>query len=492
MRSAPWTLVAALVVSSAPAAARLPNIAAAELAARAAEVPVGTQARFNQLEVEDTAESLDLVLERFEVFAPDAEIVVHGPAGERRMPAPRHAYFRGRVAREPGSHAFLGVQVDGTVQGIVVRGGETYLIDEPPPARGARSGATGETTSGTRASGRVRLRHASAEALAKTSGEGFECAADHGMEAPDPLRDLGLGDPGASPGGGPAPLAEAASTWGVRVAIETDHEFYAKFNSVAKATAYVGNLLGYVSLRYQAEVGAALNVQSLSLWTRSGDPWVQTSTTCGLMEFGRYWNKNKSGVQRTIAHFLSGKSLGGGVAWIGVLCSGAFTASAGCPGLGTDAPWGGAYGFTASVSGGFDPANPRVMWDVVAVAHEIGHNFNSPHTHCYNGLGGSASPVDGCASAQGCYAGSATLPGPAGAGSGTIMSYCHLVRGSWSDIAWSFGTNHAYGTLPGRVPARMAAHLQSRAVSYPSCFASPLAVDGFESGLVPPWDGKTP
>ena len=481
MRPASSTLLVALVLSSAPAAARLPSLAAAELSSRAAELPVGVQARVNQLEVEGTGEGVDLVLERFEVFAPDAELVIHGAGGhERRLPAPRHAYFRGRVAREPGSHAFLGVQADGRIQGIVARNGETYLVDEPPPVPGAR------------AAGSVRLRHASPHALEKARGEGFECAAGHDLQAPDPLAELGLGAPG-EPLEGFQPAAAAAATYGVRVAIETDYELYAKFNNVNAATAYVGNLLGYVSLRYQAEVGAALNVQSLSLWTTPSDPWAQTSTVCGLMEFGRYWNKNKGGVQRTIAHLLSGKSLGGGIAWLGVLCSGGFNANANCPGVATDAPWGGAYGFTASVSGTFDPANPRVMWDVMAVAHEIGHNFNSPHTHCYNGIGGSSSPVDQCRTGEGsCYAGAQSLPGPPGSGSGTIMSYCHLVRGSFTDVGWSFGTSHPYGVQPGRVPARMSAHLQSRATSFPSCFAATLTSDGFETGMVPPWSGKTP
>jgi hypothetical protein len=477
-------LLAALVVSTAPAAARLPNVAASELAARAGELPVGVQARVNRLEIPDTAETVDLVLERFEVFAPDAEIVVHGNGRERRLPAPRHAYFRGRVAREPGSSAFLGVQADGRVQGIVVRGGETYLVDEAPAVPGARS-ARG-----------LRLQHASARALEKASGKGFECGTGHALEAPDPLAELGFGGPAGS-AEGPQALAAAASTYAARVAIETDHEFYLRFNDVTAAAAYVGNLLGYVSLRYQAEVGASLLVQSVSLWTTPSDPWASWTqsnggTSCGLAEFGRYWNKNRAGVQRTIAHFLSGKSLGGGVAWIGVLCSPSFPASMSCPGIPTDAPWGGAYGFTASISGTFNAASPTVMWDVVAVAHEIGHNFNSPHTHCYNGLGGSASPVDGCASAPGCYSGSATLPGPAGARSGTIMSYCHLVRGSWSDIGWSFGTNHPYGNLPGRVPSRMTSHVQARATAYPACFAAGLVSDGFESGLTPPWSAKTP
>jgi hypothetical protein len=108
----------------------------------------------------------------------------------------------------------------------------------------------------------------------------------------------------------------------------------------------------------------------------------------------------------------------------------------------------------------------------MSVAHEIGHNFNSPHTHCYNGIGGNSSPVDQCRSGEsGCYAGTQALPGPIGVGSGTIMSYCHLLSGSYTNIKLTFGTNHPYGVQPGRVPSRMNSYVAAVAASNPSCLA---------------------
>jgi hypothetical protein len=145
-----------------------------------------------------------------------------------------------------------------------------------------------------------------------------------------------------------------------------------------------------------------------------------------------------------------------------------------------------------------------VVWDIVAVTHEIGHNFNSPHTHCYNNVGGNASSVDQCRSGEvdghgACYSGAQVLPGPAGAGTGTIMSYCHLLSGGMSNISMSFGTNFGFGVQPGRVPTRMLAHVNSVASFNPACLA-PVAssagifADGFEGGTLPgAWNGgKTP
>ena len=72
------------------------------------------------------------------------------------------------------------------------------------------------------------------------------------------------------------------------------------------------------------------------------------------------------------------------------------------------------------------------------------------------------------------------------------MSYCHLFRGSYTDLSLTFGTSHPYGVAPGRVPSRMTSHVQSRASSNPSCLAytagpSAIFTDGFEAGTMAPW-----
>ncbi|HEY0554112.1 MAG TPA: M12 family metallo-peptidase [Thermoanaerobaculia bacterium] len=480
--------------AAAPAnAAAVPSIDSADFARTAATVAVGSHLRLADAQLTDTGETAALVLERFEVFASDARITVHGEGGDQVLPAPKHAYFRGVVEGKPDSRAFVAQLEDGTTQGMVSADGGVYLIGGDP----AEAKALG---------GPLQLHRVDPVLLKSARNESFSCAQDKLAKLPGsaPVRDFtaaasGAAASGAGGAGAAAPQALAAHT--ARVAIESDHEFYALFNNAATATTYIGNLIGYSSTIYTAELNTSLVVASVSLWPTTTDPWTQTDTLCSLLEFGKYWNQNHTGDARTIAHFLSGKASGGGVAWLSALCHAPFSsgAAASCPGLGAETTnWGGGYGYTGNLSGNFNVNAPSVVWDILAVTHEIGHNFGSPHSHCYENIGGNANPIDQCYSGEsGCYSGATSLPGPAGLGSGTIMSYCHLTRGSYSDVSLSFGTGFAYGVQPGRESAQMNGYVSSVVSSNPSCLA-PVAVpgvfsDGFEGGLLPgPWSGKTP
>jgi hypothetical protein len=242
---------------------------------------------------------------------------VHGPGGkERVLPRPKNTYFRGTVEGEPESRVFLAVLEDGAVQGIVKRGERLdFLGSEDAPER------MGE--------GPLRMREVTPFALDTMSNPQFACGNAELPEQPRSIDQM-LAEQLTSTGGlnvqTPVAQALALPTRTARVAIETDFEFYQLFNNTATATNYIGNLLGYDSaIAYIPELATSLQVSSVSLWTTSGDPWTQTSTFCGLLEFGKYWNVNRTNVSRTIAHFLSGKGLGGGIAWLGVLCSGGFS-----------------------------------------------------------------------------------------------------------------------------------------------------------------------
>ncbi len=420
---------------------------------------------------------LVLDLARFDAAAPGARLTLHGAEGASERPLPATVHLRGWVEGRAGARAAIAVHEDGELRAIVSDAGGI-----------AHARARGDQP--------LRFARPSNDRAAPA----FACAAD-GLEGPDgPVDEL-------------APIVAAFDALGAidapavashtaRVALETDHEYYQRFGNATAASEYALDLIAFASTIYEAELDTGLAVASLSLWTTSADPWTQSSSSCGFYQFGGYWNENHAGDPRTLAHFLSGKSTGGGIAWVGVLCSGAFSVSGlSCPGMATSGSYGGAYGFTGNISGSFEPDDPQPVWDIIAVAHEIGHNFGSPHTHCYAGYGGVSAHVDQCAtsSSSGCYpSGAITLPGPdsvtggsPGQGNGTIMSYCHLLSGGYANIELGFGLGHPYGVAAERVPQRMAAHVASRAGTYPSCLA-PLAAgtiftDNFESGTLARW-----
>ena len=419
--SATWADPSARVRAKDPALGRI-----------ARGLPAGGKLRVDGLRIDGIASSLDL--ERFEVWAADAEVLVDGA----RHAAPQTAYFRGTVEGDPESVVFLAVRPGDGVAGLIARGGAYHGI-----GRVRRSGA-------------LRTRKVD---LSHVDGVPFGCETDSLPRLPAPSA-LVTGDA----------VSEAASTaaYTARIAVETDYEYYAKFNDTTKALDYMGDVIGYASVIYSREVNTSLVIS----WSRAvdrgrrRDPWTATSgTSAALDEFMAYWRANMGGVNRTLAHMLSGKGLGGGIGYIGVLC---------------DTQYG--YALSGNIDGTFswdgdaahDPAS--VVWDIIVVSHEIGHNFNSPHTQDYCNYGGSPDPVDRCY--QGCAGAGIGLPtctatpSAFGGGKGTIMSYCHQVGGGYANIAMTFGQGHPCGTLPDRVPAQMRAHVVQRAAAFPTCLAA--------------------
>jgi len=116
---------------------------------------------------------------------------------------------------------------------------------------------------------------------------------------------------------------------------------------------------------------------------------------------------------------LSGNG-GGGIAYLNGLCS-SFTGVSYC----------GVFGFYNQV--------PTYSWDAMVVAHELGHNLSSKHTHAC-AWNGNNTALDGCGPQAGYTEGcSASIP----SNGGTIMSYCHLLGG----VGINF--NNGFGPQPG-------------------------------------------
>jgi hypothetical protein len=402
-----------------------------DLVATVRRVPLAGDLRLTGLQLAGLPGTSDLDLERFRVFTPDARIVIDGT---RERAVPDNLYFKGRITGDPGSRVLLTLRQTGELRGVVLRGGELWVL-----AGGSGTGIVAPGLVGRRAEPDVEL----AEHIAA-----FSCKTDRLV----PQDDL---SPSPPPLSTPSIVIEpaAAPSHTARVALETDYEYYAQFGDETDALDYAADLVAYSSTIYQDETDTSLEIDYTSIWTTPSDPWEETSCELMLYEFRDYWNDSRTGVDRTIAHMLSGKNTGCGIAYVGVLCH----ASLG-------------YGLSGGLNYNFDINSPGIGWDIMVVSHEIGHNFGSPHTHCYAGWGGSSQPVDKCYSGEpGCYSGPQSLPCSGQSGCGTLMSYCHLYPNSYSDISLTFGKDHPHGVEPDRVPERMQAHVVSRANSYPGC-----------------------
>jgi Metallo-peptidase family M12 len=408
--------------------------------------------------VQSGSATVTLELRRFEVFARDAELRVDdGHGNVQRLPRTRTRYYTGTVDGS-GDKVFLAVEDDGRARGIVDGHGKAASLAAGPAQR---------------------LRLVPMDMAAADDSGGFHCDSDDLAQARAIVESAQAAPTQSAPG---QARPRGQRPYRARAAIETDYQFFQKFTSAQQALDYVGDIIGYASTRYLSEIDTRLEIVFVRLWSSADDPWNETMTNCSLYEFGAYWNANMTGVSRSFAHMLSARTTGGGSAWVGGLCSTPFSAPIAC-GFGNGMlPVGGDYGFTGSLRANFNAGSPQPLWDSVSPAHEIGHNFNSPHTHCYGGIGGNADPIDRCYNAQtNCYAGATQLPGPAGSGSGTIMSYCHLLSPGFSNISMSFGTGHAYGVAPERVPARMSDYVNSLAQTRPACIVDEtLFADGFD------------
>ncbi|MFN8355571.1 MAG: M12 family metallo-peptidase [Spirosomataceae bacterium] len=210
-------------------------------------------------------------------------------------------------------------------------------------------------------------------------------------------------------------VQESVSCKVVDIYFEADYAMYQKFGSSTTSTAnYVTSLFNQVATLYRNE-NLAIRISGLTIWTNT-DPYAEnTSTSTALTDFRTTLNQNFTG---QLAHLLSTRSLGGGIAYVDVLCAKSY-----------------AYGVSA-IDGVFSEV-PTFSWDVMVIAHELGHNFGSLHTQSCTWPGG---PIDNCVAVED----GSCNPGPAPVNGGTIMSYCHLT---------SYGINLAngFGPLPGNL-----------------------------------------
>lgn len=360
----------------------------------------------------DPSRQVDLILSPSAALAdtPAVDQIVVGAHGDlAALPVPpRGAFLSGQVVGDPASTAFLASSAAGTF-GFVQSGGVTWIISSGPYGSGLPTVAYNVTDLPDGWIDPPSWTCATAEA------------------APEPPSDGGVAD---------VPPCRQ-----FRIAYETDYEFMTRFGGDANAASgYIATVASALTTIFQRDLGARLSASYFRLWNTSSDPWSAATTTEQLNEFRSVWVNTMGGVQRDLAHFLSGRNLGGGVADLPGLCSGSSFG----------------YGLSSGINGSFPTPladNSSQNWDIYIVAHEVGHNFGGVHTHSL------VPPADGCGLVP---------PDCSGASQGTLMSYCAFCGGGVANIVLGFHprnitdmTNYLAGrpcdyTGPARPPVAVA------------------------------------
>ncbi len=381
-----------------------------------------------------------LILKRFEVLTPDARITLTGKDGDSSMPFPSIAHFSGKLEGEPDSAVYVSAQQDQLVAFVRSNAANAYV----GPSEGTNSYV-------------VRTAESPANQLPVPAP--WSCGTE---ELPAALT------ANAEPNY-PLPLGPLTGLKQAAVRVETDQELLAKFaGDVGKMGTYVATLYGAINVIYERDLALHLAVAEVHAWTTT-DPYVGPTTLDQLNQLGDWWHANRStaAYPRAMVHLLSGVSVSGGIAWVSVLCSGDFGANG--------SHWGGAYGVT-QVYGTYPSL---AFWDQLAVAHEMGHNAGSPHTHCYS------PPIDMCYSGEpGCYTGPISVPPE----KGTIMSYCHLIApGYYSNVNLIFHTRCINETMKPEIASASCLTQASTFLDVPPShpffsFVETLVANGVTSG----------
>lgn len=196
---------------------------------------------------------------------------------------------------------------------------------------------------------------------------------------------------------------------------ECDHDMYQKGgNSIQGALNQFEAMFNGTAVLFEVET-INIGVKAVKVWN-TPDPYTYASSFTALDDFQAAGNAANWPGQ--LAHLLSTRPLNlGGVAYLDAICT-SFR-----------------YGFS-NIDFFFNDL-PAYSWTLSTIAHELGHNFSSPHTH---NCGWEVEPgvfgqIDSCWNAEGnCQP---TIKGRVG----TIMSYCHLT----GSVNLSLG----FGPLPG-------------------------------------------
>ncbi len=325
--------------------------------------------------------NVNILLTKFDVFTPEAEVVTatldkEGKPLLRSIPKPSISFLRGAIEGDPSSRVFLAIG-EYTTNGVIEQDGQTYVV-----AKGKAGGWTAV----------YNLSNVSPEEM---NWVDFLCGVED-FPRPEIQRK------------NTEQLRSVGDCQALQVAVDTDWEFTNDLfeGNTAASSEYAATLMAAMSTIYSVDVGVEVHISYLRLWENAADPWSASDTATQLPQFREHWESQMSAVPRHLAHLLSGRSLGGGIAYVGTVCT--------------------SYGY--AVSGNLHGSFPIPLadhhsnnWDIMVVSHETGHNCATWHTHNYVPV------IDGCG-----------IGDCSSAWGGTIMSYCHQCSGGMTNLVLNF------------------------------------------------------
>ncbi|MEO6758129.1 MAG: M12 family metallo-peptidase, partial [Saprospiraceae bacterium] len=321
-------------------------------------------------------DNFELELVKVDLLTPDFTLGTLGDNAQDNLPYPGGVHYRGIVRGHPESVVALSVFKDGLMAMIADENGN-YQI--------------GKMEDGTNRY--ILYRSTDLKAV-----NPFNCLTDDHLTGPD-AGSQDAGDRGIG-----------CKTVGIY--FECDYKLYQdKGSSVSNVTNYLTGLFNQISALYANEnVGVAIS--QIYVWS-SPDPYASMNSTSSVLN--AFQSTRGTNFTGNLAHFVSTRSLGGGVAYVDVICTKSY-----------------AFGVSA-INTSYSNV-PTYSWSVEVMTHELGHNLGAWHTHSCNWTGGA---LDNCYSPEG-----SCSPGPQPTNGGTIMSYCHL-------SGTGINLNNGFGTQPG-------------------------------------------
>lgn len=302
------------------------------------------------VEVEFAGQPRHIALQPHDVRSPGFQFLVRDANGVRPMPRPASVTYRGIVLEDQGSWVAATV-VGGSVQAIVhSSNGEEWALQ---PVREAQPNAAEAL--------HIVYRTTDNQNLPWT------CGVQGGLSAPVP-------DPGS-------PDVNRIC----ELACEADYQYFQlNGNSAAATQTDITGVVNAMDAIYQADVQLTFSVTQILVNTVAATNPYTTSVASNLLsEFQNYWNANRQGVQRDVAHLFTGRLMGQasggaiGIAYVSTVCS-----------------QGSAYGVSQS------RFTANFTRRVAVTAHEIGHNFSAQHCDAVPPCYIMCSGIGGCANVQ--------------------------------------------------------------------------------------------